>query len=74
MSKKLNTLYVRVDDVRYDMFAPLPTFATRFKANYLKSIGGVQEGTAPGWYIFDIKRKGLKFEVSLLPCPIPPVF
>lgn len=70
MSKPKRPLLVVVTETEFKVPAILsgkPTLREIFLALMLNHMGGVNENTEPGTYDFDVKRKGLNYQVSLTP-------
>jgi hypothetical protein len=66
MSKSTRTpLKIQVANDRWSAYGT--TIRHLFLTKVLDRLGGISDSTPPGWYNFDLKRRGLKFEISLTP-------
>ena len=74
MKNKDKNLYVVVDEFRWDIYTQHISYKNIWKSNLLKKLGGVAEGTAPGWYTFNVRLRGFKLEVSLIETDPPGLF
>jgi len=65
---KLNhdPIFVQVLPDRWNSYGP-PTLRSKFLHKCLEKIGGINETVQPGWYDFNVVRRGLKFVASLAP-------
>jgi hypothetical protein len=59
-------LLIVVSNGRYDMYGT-PNAMNRFRAIFVKLLGGVSDTVEPGVYAFTIKRKGLRLYTHLVP-------
>jgi len=66
MSPENPGLLIIVSDGRYDMYGA-PTIMNRFRAFFLKRMGGIDESVPDGSYDFNIVRDGLRLYAELTP-------
>jgi hypothetical protein len=65
---KLNhdPIYVHVTTDRWDSYGP-KTFRSQFLHKLLELTGGINASVQPGWYDFNVIRRGLRLLMSLTP-------
>jgi|CXWK01.1.fsa_nt_gi hypothetical protein len=61
-----NQLLIVVSEGRYDMYG-YPNLMNRFRAIFVKVMGGISDTVAPGTYKFKIVRRGFRLYTELTP-------
>ena len=59
-------VYVHVTETRYDIFGEPSNFWNAYYTAIIKKLG-IAKNVEPGWYTFDVERRGFSFYTKLLP-------